>query len=812
MKNFIKTLSLKKAIGALVVVLIIASISVVFVNRGTGPTQQISDDGDIPRGDNAKPDLMIYPRLMPARPNSSVEVDVTYTPNETSFNQNPNLLAASFVLSYPKDLVQSVSFTPTAQLDEVITNSVNDNDGTVTFKAVNLTNNFKFFSPKSDNSRFLGRLRFTTKGPGAAKFTFLKAEMGFNFNFVSPYYSSETNSMALHGGTVFITSDGKLLANNPIDALPPQPSPSTGTVVLFSSYTGHNGYASPGRQTFYQDFNDANNNGIHDVDEDYNRKDGGQQYRQKDPLLGGVSFTVTGPFVLSGSRFTQEVSIGGDGYGIMRNPSTETSLPTMVDYTLSKIVVPEGYYISSMTYPFGSPTLYTRTPSSISFSVHKNILSEVTLGISKFKKISGTVFTDTNGNGTKEDNEVGRSGVSVKIQNSTNGQQVTVTTSATGEYSHQLDPVNNKYLYTITATPPTGFVVNGNATVTIPSDNISHVVNFALISSGSPTINTTPGNGSPIPTGGTSPTGGAGNPSVTTLAATFTAYPIKFNASVNPANKTVSVIYRWGTVTHGSSAANCGLHPNTIAGPTGLTGSATIQPNATSTGIDTFPEGTKIYYCASIKDSAGNMYYGSILSFTTGTKVTRAPTSTSPTLGNASPPAGGASLKISVKLPGIGTAFTSDNKNPVQPNRIAEAELVGQNTGSGSGATTPKGTGELRFDGSAYTGFVTVPSVVPGYYQVKVRLNNTIYKLLPGVHNLNSTAAVNTQPVTLSSGDFNRDNSLDLYDYNIILACVRDEPLCTETFRALADLNSDGETDPADFNVFLKQLDVRAGD
>lgn len=194
------------------------------------------------------------------------------------------------------------------------------------------------------------------------------------------------------------------------------------------------------------------------------------------------------------------------------------------------------------------------------------------------------------------------------------------------------------------------------------------------------------------------------------------------------------------------------------------------------------------------------------------TSTTPSPTKTptqiiTPTAINASPPVGGASLKITASIPGIGTSFASDNKNPVETVRRTQVELVG------SGNANPiNASGNLYFNGSAYSGYVIVPNITKGNYQIKVRFNTTLYKVIPGVYYLSDTQSVDTTPVKLVNGDFNQDKLLDLLDYNIMLACVQKKPACSQAMQENADLNSDGKVAEADYSIFVRQFDVREGD
>ncbi len=176
---------------------------------------------------------------------------------------------------------------------------------------------------------------------------------------------------------------------------------------------------------------------------------------------------------------------------------------------------------------------------------------------------------------------------------------------------------------------------------------------------------------------------------------------------------------------------------------------------------------------------------------------------------NASPPPGGASIRITAILPAVGTVFASDNKVVKEPNRQVQIQLIQPGPDANTSITA---SGTLTFNGSAYTGYVIVPSIPSGNHQIKARLNNTLYKFIPGIYNIQDQSSINTSPVTLNSGDINQDNRIDLLDYNIILGCVQKKPSCTTPYRALSDLDSNGIVESDDYNIFLTQLDFREGD
>lgn len=690
MKKFVNTLSIKKAVGLLVIVLVIGLGSLAIFYPKNTPNQRISDEGDTPRGVTGKPDLMLSPRIMPVKPNVTSEMDVTYSPNLATSYSNVNLIAVSFIISYPKDLIENVTFTPGKALEHIVRNTINTEEGTITFTAVDRDNNYKYINSG------IGRITFKTKAQGTAQFSFTTAEMGFNTNIASLYFSTGKENLSTHNGTVYIRNDGAFLETPPLDPIPSEPQSPDGTVVLFRAYKDVNGHATGGRNFSYQEFNDANNNGIYDSGEDYVGKDQGIPYGLKDPLTTGVSFKVTGPFVLLGNRFTTDVSVNQNGYAVIADTGA-TGTGTQ-SYTLSDLTIPTGYYVSSIDAPYSSPLTFTATPTNVGIQVTKDNISSVGIGIREFKKITGTVFIDTNGDGIKDEDEVGKSGVTISIQNNGTGGQATVTTGSNGTYSYQIDPANNRFVFRVTATPPSGFTVNGNNPVSVPGDNVSHVVNFALITPGSPTITDAP------------------------------------NATDTPP----------------------------------------VESNTPTPNVPT---------------------------------ETEAPTASPTPISETSIPEGGALLKISVSLPGIGTRFESDNKSPVDEERAAQVQLIGSEN-----AAPINASGTLAFNGSEYKGYVVVPSITPGNYQIKVRLNTTLYKVIPGIYNINDKKIIDTTPVRLTNGDFNQDQVLDLLDYNIMLACVQGKPACDEATQKLTDLNSDGRVAEADYSIFVRQFDVREGD
>ena len=58
------------------------------------------------------------------------------------------------------------------------------------------------------------------------------------------------------------------------------------------------------------------------------------------------------------------------------------------------------------------------------------------------------------------------------------------------------------------------------------------------------------------------------------------------------------------------------------------------------------------------------------------------------------------------------------------------------------------------------------------------------------------------------SCDVNDDNTIDLVDYSTIVECVQEGDRCTTEARQNADLNSDGQIDSLDLNLFHRTCQI----
>lgn len=178
-------------------------------------------------------------------------------------------------------------------------------------------------------------------------------------------------------------------------------------------------------------------------------------------------------------------------------------------------------------------------------------------------------------------------------------------------------------------------------------------------------------------------------------------------------------------------------------------------------------------------------------------------------------------LAISIKMPGIGLG-TDNNNNPLRPDREAEIAIYDSANDELVSQTTT-----VTYDPALgiYKGTIVLDQVPGGTYAVKARLDNTLFRFFrsPETNNPLFDIAPNTTTtlptLTLIAGDLdiNQDlgqqGLLDVFDYDRILSCMRNEDVCTEDGRILADFNDDGTLDDGrDLNILFQGLGVRVGE
>lgn len=182
---------------------------------------------------------------------------------------------------------------------------------------------------------------------------------------------------------------------------------------------------------------------------------------------------------------------------------------------------------------------------------------------------------------------------------------------------------------------------------------------------------------------------------------------------------------------------------------------------------------------------------------------TRIPTATPTPVG----PQSNAMVSFLVKLPGIGENTPGgENNNPIQHARSFQLYFY-----NSSDVIVKQMEVQLTYNGSLYAGTANASSVPLGPYAVRLKSNNSLLAIIPGVITLQKDKTVSTQQITLVTGNID-DNSgyhnvLDIMDYNAMLKCYSGK--CTGSEKQQADLNDDGNIDAKDVNILLRAFATR---
>ena len=143
------------------------------------------------------------------------------------------------------------------------------------------------------------------------------------------------------------------------------------------------------------------------------------------------------------------------------------------------------------------------------------------------------------------------------------------------------------------------------------------------------------------------------------------------------------------------------------------------------------------------------------------------------------------------------------NNAPKRPNRSTDIKIVNaQGTATTATGSLTYNTTSGKFEGSINT------SVADGPYTIKVRMDNALWKAVPGIIQLASGTATIPE-VTLVTGDVSQDNQMNIDDYNALISCFG-KSSCTNHDKT--DLNDDGVIDELDLNLMIAAFLKRNGD
>lgn len=168
-------------------------------------------------------------------------------------------------------------------------------------------------------------------------------------------------------------------------------------------------------------------------------------------------------------------------------------------------------------------------------------------------------------------------------------------------------------------------------------------------------------------------------------------------------------------------------------------------------------------------------------------------------------PGAGANISLKLSLPGIG-AGAGGNNTPKQPTRTATVTLFDSN-----GQAVSTQSAGVSYENGVYHGMVPMGTLSAGSYEAKVRMGNTLWRRVPGIIAVSGgTEVINTPSIDLIPGDLSRKNTIDLLDYNAVVACY--QGTCPNDTKVQADFNDDGVVDLKDLNILLRAFANHQGD
>ena len=176
----------------------------------------------------------------------------------------------------------------------------------------------------------------------------------------------------------------------------------------------------------------------------------------------------------------------------------------------------------------------------------------------------------------------------------------------------------------------------------------------------------------------------------------------------------------------------------------------------------------------------------------------------------------------SVFLHGIGNSgdntnpneFDFSNKSPHHPAKSVEISFYDSDN-----QLTTSVTGVMQYASASgnFLGSVEAPTELfqNGNYIVKVTSDRYLRKRLEDLQGVTVGKGNVLSPATLTTGDTDISNSLNILDYNTIIGCYQDtSPArnCNATKKVQADIDDDGAVNQTDYNLFLRELTVQNGD
>ncbi len=183
-------------------------------------------------------------------------------------------------------------------------------------------------------------------------------------------------------------------------------------------------------------------------------------------------------------------------------------------------------------------------------------------------------------------------------------------------------------------------------------------------------------------------------------------------------------------------------------------------------------------------------------------------------------PSGSTAVSLSLLLHGLGKGGDSANPNgggnlhPLHPQRAVTVELLNSNN---QPVATKSGTVNFNSTAGNFTGSVDLGNTLTtGAYTVKVKSDQFLRALVPGIQTITQSQSNTLPPTTLTTGDMNNNNRIDVLDYNILSDCYSDfAPAlnCSDPMKKQSsDITDDGSVNQFDYNLFLRELNNVLGE
>lgn len=196
------------------------------------------------------------------------------------------------------------------------------------------------------------------------------------------------------------------------------------------------------------------------------------------------------------------------------------------------------------------------------------------------------------------------------------------------------------------------------------------------------------------------------------------------------------------------------------------------------------------------------------------------PAPTTPTTAPTAVPAygaGNASANLVVYLHGIGKAGDNANENahgnsnPLHPQRNVKVSVF-----NNANQLVSENAATISFDAASgvFKGQANLAGIESGGYTVKIKTEQYLRKLIPGIQNLTKGQTVTFPEIRLVVGDINNDNQINILDYNILIGCYSDLSAannCTQQTKLASDINDDGFVNQFDYNLFIRELSNVSG-